>query len=484
MGDIILIRPIILSGGSGTRLWPLSRQARPKQFLEIVGSESLLVQTTRRLSPSDTFKPPIYICNNDHRFLVAESLRDAGLACETIILEPCPRNTAPAVIASALIAMERDEDVLLLFLPSDHLIPDDAAFRKTVTDAAPAAQAGKFVCFGVTPSRPETGFGYIAAGDALKEASSCRKVVRFIEKPDIAMATQLISEGSHLWNAGIFLFSGKALLRELEAFEPELVETCRKAVANSVTDLDFLRLEMDAFSNAKSISIDHALMERTDNAAVANASFDWSDLGSYSALLEASPKDAGGNALVGDVIAKNTKDSFLYTEDQLLAVVDIENIAVVAMHDVVLVAPIKQSAELKHLVSELKAKGRGEADTHATVYRPWGSYRTIIEGPRYLVKEIVVLPGRRLSGQYHHHRAEHWVVVEGVAEIERNDEKLTLKEDESLYIPQGAVHRLKNPGTIPLRIIEVQTGSYLAEDDIVRLDDDYGRLADETSDQE
>ncbi len=441
----------------------------------MAGAESLLVQTTRRLAKSDIFAPPIFICNNDHRFLVAEALRDAGLTAGPIILEPYPRNTAPAAVASALVALEKNPDALLLFLPSDHLIRDDAAFRKTVNDAAAAAGAGKFVCFGVKPSRPETGFGYIAAGNVLEEAASCRAVERFIEKPDLEAAGKLISDGNYLWNAGIFLFSGQALLNEMEALEPGLVETCRKAVASAVPDLDFLRLDEDAFSKAKGISIDHALMERTASAAVADASFDWSDLGSYSALLEASPKDASGNALVGDVIAENTTGSYLYSEGQLLATVGIEDFAVVAMHDAVLVAPIHRSDELRQLVSALKAQGRGEADHHATVYRPWGSYRTIIEGPRYLVKEIVVQPGRRLSGQYHHHRAEHWVVVEGVAEIERDDEKITLKEDQSLYIPLGAVHRLKNPGTTPLRLIEVQTGSYLAEDDIVRLEDDYRR---------
>jgi len=446
----------------------------------MTGTESLLVQTTRRLDGTDIFEPPIFICNNDHRFLIAETLREAELTAGTIILEPCPRNTAPAMVASALVALKKTPDALLLFLPSDHLIKDETAFRKTVSDAAAAARAGKFVCFGVKPLRPETGFGYIAAGNALEETASCHAVERFIEKPDQETANQLVSVGNYLWNAGIFLFSGQALLKEMENLEPELVEMCRQAVASAVTDLDFLRLDEGAFSKAKGISIDHALMERTANAAVAGASFDWSDLGSFSALLEASPKDGSGNALIGDVITKNTKGSYLSSEGPLLATVGVEDLAVVAMHDVVLVAPLQQSDELKNLVSELKEQDREEADHHATVYRPWGSYRTIIAGPRYLVKEIVVQPGRRLSGQYHHHRAEHWVVVEGVAEIERDDEKLTLQEDQSLYIPLGAIHRLKNPGTKPLRLIEVQTGSHLAEDDIVRLDDDYGRLKGET----
>ncbi|HDO52001.1 MAG TPA: mannose-1-phosphate guanylyltransferase/mannose-6-phosphate isomerase, partial [Rhizobiales bacterium] len=364
----------------------MSRRGRPKQFLAVTGRESLIVQTIRRLAHSDTFAPPIFVCNNEHRFLVAEALREAGLTAGSIILEPCPRNTAPAAVASALVAMERDPGALLLFLPSDHLIADDAAFRKLVAGAAPAARAGKFVCFGVKPSRPETGFGYISAGRRLEEAAGCRAVKRFIEKPDLEIATRLVAEGSHLWNAGIFLFQGQALLNEMEALEPDLVECCREAVSGAVHDLDFLRLEGRAFSAARDISIDHALMEKTSSAAVADASFDWSDLGSFSALWEASEKDSAGNSLTGDVILQDTKGSYLYSEGQLLAAVGVADLAVVAMHDAVLVAPLHQSDELKSLVGALRAQGREEADSHATVYRPWGNYRTIIAGPRYLVK--------------------------------------------------------------------------------------------------
>ena len=433
------------------------------------------MQTARRLAGCDKFEPPIFICNNDHRFLVAESLRDAGLTLGTIILEPCPRNTAPAIAASSLIALENSSDALLLFMPSDHLIKDEAAFRKDVIDAAPAARAGNFICFGAKPTRPETGFGYIAAAEPLEEAASCRRVNRFIEKPDCKTASRFLADGNYLWNTGIFLFSGQALVKEMDTLEPELMEMCRKAVAGAVTDLDFLRLEKNAFSKARNISIDHALMECTSNAAVAGASFDWSDLGSYSALLDASPRDASGNALIGDVIEKNSTGSYLYSEGQLLAAIGVEDIAIVAMHDAVLVAPVQQSGEIKKLVSALKAGRREEAERHKTAYRPWGSYRTLIEGQRYLVKEIVVQPGRRLSSQYHCHRAEHWVVVEGAAEIECNDENVRLEENQSLYIPPGAVHRLTNPGSAPLRLIEVQTGTNLTEKDIVRLKDDYGR---------
>lgn len=474
-GRPISIQPIILSGGSGTRLWPLSRLARPKQFLSVAAAESLLVRTVRRHAAASEFKPPIFVCNNEHRFLVAEDMREAGLAPGQIILEPCPRNTAPAVLAAALIALDRDPNALLLCLPSDHLIGDDGAYVSAVRAAAPAAQAGRLVCFGVAPVQPEPGFGYIAAGERLDGAPACRTVERFVEKPDAATAARFLREGTYLWNAGIFLFHGPTLIEELQRLEPELVRHCRAAVQSAVRDLDFLRLDEEAFAAAKDISIDHALMERTSLAVVADAAFEWSDLGSFAALWDASPKDEAANCLTGDVVVRDAKGSYLYSEAQLLAAVGVRDLAVVATHDAVLVAPLHQSGELKELVAELKAKGREEIDAHATVHRPWGSYRTIVDGPRYKVKEIIVRPGRRLSGQYHHHRAEHWVVVEGTAEIQRGDETLILGEDESLYIPLGAMHRLKNPGKTPLRLIEVQTGSYLGEDDIVRLDDDYGR---------
>lgn len=479
---MISIQPVILSGGSGTRLWPLSRLTRPKQFLAVTGEESLLVQTARRFAEADDFRPPLFVCNGEHRFLVAEAMREASLKPGSIILEPCPRNTAAAAIAAAVAALAQDSDALLLYLPSDHLIGDDAVFRRAVRDAAPAALAGHFVCFGVRPLRPETGFGYIAAGASLAVAPGARKVERFIEKPSAERAEKFLAEGNYLWNAGVFLFHGPALMAQMETLEPDLVAACRAAVDGAVRDLDFLRLDETAFAAAKNISIDHALMEKTSRAAVADVAFDWSDLGSFSALWEVGPKDEAGNSLVGDVVVKNTQRSYLYSESQLLTTIDVADLAVVATSDAVLVAPLEKSAELKALVAELRQAGRSEIDSHVTVHRPWGSYQTIIEGPRYKVKEIIVHPGRRLSGQYHNHRAEHWVVVEGEAEIQHGDVTCTLTEDQSLYIPLGTVHRLKNPGKGPLRLIEVQTGSYLEEDDIVRLDDDYGRLAENNED--
>lgn len=475
----ISIQPVILSGGSGTRLWPLSRHSRPKQFLALRDNESLLLQTLKRVHGAEGYAPPVLICNNDHRFLVAEEARAAGIDDAKILLEPCPRNTAPAIVASTLMALEKTPDALLLFMPSDHLIATREAFLATVNEAQAAARAGHFVCFGIEPSRPETGFGYIAEGGVLKEAPACRKVERFTEKPDAETAARFLAEGSYLWNAGIFLFSGTALIEEMERLEPELVKNCRKAVSAAHADLDFLRLDEQAFSAAKDISIDHALMERTERAAVVHATFAWSDLGAYPAIWEESARDADGNAVMGDVLTRGARDNLLYSETQLLAALDVENLSVVATQDVVLVAPKRNDVDLKALVAELRQAKRVEADTHATVYRPWGNYRTMMKGPNYLVKEIVVSPGKRLSSQYHNHRAEHWVVVEGTATIERDGEKLTLEKDQSLYIPLKAVHRLENTKDKPLHLIEVQTGDYLAEDDIVRLDDDFLRSSDD-----
>ncbi len=457
----------------------MSRHSRPKQFLSIGGGESLLVQTARRIDSATGFAKPIFVCNKDHRFLVAEELRDAGLKPGLIVLEPCPRNTAPAIVTAALIAVEREKDPLLLVLPSDHSISPESAFLESIDQAVPAARAGYFVCFGVKPATPETGFGYVSGDQPIEDAPGCRLVERFVEKPDFETANRYVADGSYFWNAGLFLLPGRQLLEVMEALEPELVAHCRDAVARARKDLDFLRLDEEAFSAAKEISIDHALMERTERAAIAPVSFNWSDLGSYSALRDASPKDDAGTTTIGDVITRDTKDSFLYSEEQLLAAVNVDNLSIIATQDVVLVAPNSNDVDLRALVKELKEAGRSEADMHATVYRPWGNYRTTMKGPGFLVKEIIVKPGQRLSSQYHNHRAEHWVVVEGTAKIERDGESITLEKDQSLYIPLNAVHRLENPGPTPLHIIEVQTGDLLSEDDIVRLEDDYRRSSDD-----
>jgi mannose-1-phosphate guanylyltransferase/mannose-6-phosphate isomerase len=411
--------------------------------------------------------------------LVAEELRDAGLKPGLIVLEPCPRNTAPAIVTAALIAVEREESPLLLILPSDHAISPNSEFLNSIQQAVPAASAGYFVCFGVKPTSPETGFGYVTGDKSINEAPGCKLVDRFVEKPDLETAKSYLADGSYFWNAGLFLFPTKQLLEVMDKLEPELLANCREALSSAHKDLDFLRLDELSFSQAKNISIDNALMERTERAAIAPVTFDWSDLGSYSALRDASPKDDAGNTAIGDVITRDTKDSFLYSEEQLVAAINVENLTIVATQDVVLVAPNSNDVDLKALVKDLKDAGRVEADTHATVYRPWGNYRTTMTGPGFLVKEIIVKPGQRLSSQYHNHRAEHWVVVEGTANIEKDGEAIALEKDQSIYIPLNAVHRLENKGTTPLHLIEVQTGNYLAEDDIVRLEDDYRRSSED-----
>lgn len=382
-------------------------------------------------------------------------------------------------MTAALIAVEREENPLLLILPSDHAISPNSEFLSSIEQAVPAASAGYFVCFGVKPTAPETGFGYVTGDRSISEATGCKLVDRFVEKPDLENAKKYLADGNYFWNAGLFLFPAQQLLEVMEKLEPELVANCREALSSAHKDLDFLRLDEASFSQAKNISIDNALMERTDRAAIAPVTFDWSDLGSYSALRDASPKDDAGNIAIGDVITRDTKNSFLYSEEQLVAAINVENLTIVATQDVVLVAPNSNDVDLKALVKDLKEAGRAEADTHATVYRPWGNYRTTMTGPGFLVKEIIVKPGQRLSSQYHNHRAEHWVVVEGTANIEKDGEAITLEKDQSIYIPLSAVHRLENKGSTPLHLIEVQTGSYLAEDDIVRLEDDYRRSSDD-----
>lgn len=465
-----------MSGGAGTRLWPLSRNSRPKQFLPVTGGESLLALTLKHVRETKLFNRPILICNFDHRFLAAEELRKTGIEDATIVLEPCPRNTAPAIIASALVAAHKNPDDLLLILPSDHLISTQKTFLQTIETAIPAAQSGHFVCFGINPVRAETGFGYIAEGEELPGAAGCHKVSRFTEKPDAKTLKKFIANGDYLWNAGIFLFESSALLTEMKKLEANIVTHCKAAIDKARKDLPFLCLNEDDFAKAKDISIDNALMERTDQAVVVRAKFDWADLGCFQAIWNESDKDNAGNTSVGDIITREARRNFLYTDSQLLAAVGVNDLSIIAMQDVVLVAPKTKSLDLKSLVADLRRDHRKEADTHASVYRPWGKFRTIIKGPDYLVKEIIVSPGKRLSSQYHKHRAEHWVVVEGTATIEYDGATLILEKGQSLYIPLKAVHRLENKKDTTLRLIEVQTGDFLADDDIVRLEDDFQRV--------
>jgi mannose-1-phosphate guanylyltransferase/mannose-1-phosphate guanylyltransferase/mannose-6-phosphate isomerase len=468
----VRIQPVILSGGAGTRLWPLSRALYPKQFFPLVSELSLLQDTARRVSDPALFLPPVVVCNHEHRFIVAEQLREIGLAAREIVLEPAARNTGAACAAAALLLAE--EDPLLLVLPSDHAIADEPAFRAAVEAAAAAAESGALVTFGIAPARPETGYGYIERGAAL-EYPGCFKIARFKEKPDAATAAQMLAAGNWSWNSGMFLFRASALLAEMGRFAPEVVATCRAALEKSRRDLDFLRLDETAFAKCPSISIDYAVMEKTDRAAVVPAEMGWSDVGSWTALWETGAQDVAGNVLKGDVTVSDVRNCYIHSEDRLVAAIGLADMTLVVTDDAVLAAPRARAQEVKALVESLVASGRSEPVTHSRVYRPWGSYQSIDTGERFQVKHITVNPGAKLSLQRHRHRAEHWVVVNGTARVTRGEQTLILHENESTYIPAGMAHRLENPGPGPLRLIEVQSGGYLGEDDIERLEDSYGR---------
>ncbi|GIL41439.1 mannose-1-phosphate guanylyltransferase/mannose-6-phosphate isomerase [Roseiterribacter gracilis] len=468
------IFPVILSGGSGTRLWPLSRDLLPKQLIPLVASNSLLAETARRVAGAG-FAGPLVVCNEDHRFIVAEQLRAVGCTPTAIVLEPVARNTAPAVAAAAAIALARDPDALLLVLPSDHVISDEAAFAKAAAMAAKAAERGKLVTFGITPTKPETGYGYIARGKVLDGVPGAYEVERFVEKPDRATAESYVASGTWTWNSGMFLFPAKLLLAELSRFDAAIVDAAMKSVEKAESDLVFTRLNRDAFADAPSQSIDYALMEKTDKAAVVPADLGWSDVGSWSAMWELGDKDNHGNVAIGDVIALDTEGCYLRGDGHLIATLGLKDVVLVVGKDVVMAASKDRAQDVKKIVTELKSRGRKEAEAHPVVFRPWGNYETIDAGPGFQVKRITVKPGQKLSLQKHAHRAEHWVVVSGTARVTRDDDILTLRANMSTYIPLGAVHRLENPGTSPLELIEVQSGSYLGEDDIVRLSDDYGR---------
>jgi mannose-1-phosphate guanylyltransferase/mannose-1-phosphate guanylyltransferase/mannose-6-phosphate isomerase len=470
------IHPVILSGGAGTRLWPLSRELFPKQLLPLAGPGSLLQDTALR-THGDGFAAPVVVCNAEHRFAIAEQLREAAIAPAALLLEPVGRNTAAAVAAAAahLAATGAADDDCLLVLPSDHVVTARDAFLAAVARAAAAAARGHLVTFGISPSGPETGYGYIRQGAALDGLAGAYAVERFVEKPDLATARRCLAEGGWSWNSGMFLFPLGALRAELAAHAPDVAAAAARALALAVRDLDFVRLDRDAFSAAPSISVDYALMEKTGRAAVVPADLGWSDVGSWSALWEIGLRDANGNVALGDVLAERTRNSYLRSEHRLLATVGIEDTIVVALKDAVLVAARDEAQHVKAIVDRLKKAGRSEASAHPRVYRPWGSYETIDLGPRFQVKRIIVNPGQRISLQTHARRAEHWVCVQGVARVTRGDDVLTLRENMSTYIPVGCVHRLENPGDEPAHVIEVQSGDYLGEDDIVRIEDSYGR---------
>ncbi len=470
-----MIYPVILSGGSGTRLWPMSRTLFPKQLLRLLGDDSLLQQTVRRVADPSRFAAPLLVANEEHRFIVAEQLREAGARSRALLLEPVGRNTAPAACIAALILAETEPQALMLLLPSDHIIGDEPAFAAAIDRAGAAARAGALATFGITPERPETGYGYIRRGAPVDGIPGVFRVAEFVEKPELDVAEEFVASGEHFWNGGMFLFPAALFLDELERMRPDIVGACRSALAGARRDDDFIRLDKAAFETCPADSIDYAVMEHTSRAAVVPVGMAWSDVGSWDALWEISDKDEAGNAIAGNVIAEDTRNCYLRSEAGLVAAIGIEDLVVVATGDALMLAPRNRTQEVRRLVARLAAERRDEKDALPTVHRPWGTYRALHNGHRVQVKHITVKPGGRLSLQMHHHRAEHWIVVQGTAKIRRGDEELMLTEDQSTYIPLGTAHRLENPGKIPLHLIEVQSGSYLGEDDIIRFEDSYGR---------
>ena len=464
--------PVILSGGSGTRLWPLSRELHPKQFIPFDG-DTLFGKTLERVAALPEVAEPLVVCNERHRFFASGIVREKGLTA-TILLEPTPRNTAPAIALAALAALDSGEDPFLLVLPSDHSISPEGAFADSVTMALRGAQDNMLVTFGVSPTKAETGYGYIRRGEAL--AWGGNTVARFVEKPDVTTAESMLRDGGYAWNSGIFLFKASVFLAELARFSPDMERQVRATWESRKRDGKFVRFSEEIFAEIVPESIDYAVMEKTDRAAEVDLTARWNDLGSWSAFYEEAECDDCGNAIRGDVVLRNVKDSYVHSSHRLVAALDVQNVAVVETADAVLVMNRDNTQGVKELLASLKQIGRPETSTHLTVYRPWGRYQVLAQAEQFQVKRIVVDPSGVLSTQYHHHRAEHWIIVRGTAKISNGDKVFLLGEDQSTYIPLGAVHRLENPGIVPLELIEVQTGSYLGEDDIVRLEDSYGRV--------
>lgn len=472
------ITPVILSGGSGSRLWPVSRKLRPKQFLPLIEEDRTLFQATlARLSGLPGKQLPIIVCNEEHRFMVAEQLQSLGLQHQGILLEPVGRNTAPAVAVAALSLWEKatQQDPIMLVLPADHVIPDVAAFQQAIMDASQLAAAGYLVTFGITPVAPETGYGYIEQGKRLDGFANAWQVAAFAEKPDAATAQRYLEGGKHFWNAGIFMFKASVFLHELETFRPDILAACKQTLQKARHDLDFVRLDAAAFKACPSDSIDYAVMEHTRHAATVPLNAGWNDVGAWSAVWEVSPRDAANNVLRGNVMVNEARNNLVFTEDRLVTLVGVDDLIVIETKDATLVAHKDKAQDVKKIVAALEAEGRSEAIIHRLVNRPWGCYDSVDAGERFQVKRITVKPGAKLSLQKHHHRAEHWIVVKGTAEVTCDERTFLLTENQSTYIPLGSTHRLSNPGKVPLELIEVQSGSYLGEDDIVRFEDQYGR---------
>jgi mannose-1-phosphate guanylyltransferase/mannose-6-phosphate isomerase len=468
------VYPVILSGGSGTRLWPLSRASLPKQLLALHGERTMIQETVLRAQLPGAAEP-LLLCSDAHRFLIAEQMQEIGVNPRAIVLEPMGRNTAPAAAVAALMTAEQVPQGVIVLLPSDHVVRDAKVFAEAVAKAAAAAREGHIVTFGMAPTGPETGYGYVHRGVAIEKLDGAHRVQRFVEKPDAETAAAYLADGGYFWNSGMFVFRADVLVEDLRLHAPDVLAAAREALAKAKRDLDFVRLDAEAFANAPNISIDYALMEKTDRAAIVPCDIGWSDVGAWSALWEIRDQDAQNNVLLGDVIAHDSTGSYVHSDKRLTALVGVRDLVVIATDDAILVADKSRAQDVKAIVDRLKAENRSEHTDHKRVFRPWGSYETLDMGSRYQVKHIMVRPGGRLSLQMHHHRAEHWVVVEGVASVTVGDKVSILKENESTFIPLGEKHRLENPGDKPLRLIEVQSGGYLGEDDIVRFDDAYGR---------